>query len=182
VTWRTGNRLLESKLEAEPAARFLAEMSQEKVPRVPGTVVYLTPTTETVPRYVSDYVHNIGSLHESIVALDIQFEQEPRVTENRYEVEPVSESMSRVTLHYGFNEIPDIPAALKQIGNLPPRTDADNAVFFVARDVVDIGRHGLLERARLNLYAFLSRNAVRVLNRFNLPIGRTIELDRRVVL
>jgi KUP system potassium uptake protein len=135
-----------------------------------------------VPRYVSDYVHNIGSLHESIVALDIQFEEEPRVTGKRYEVEPVAESMSRVTLHYGFDEIPDIPAALKQIENLPPRTDAEHAVFFVARDMVDIGKHSLWERARLNLYAFLSRNAVRVLTRFNLPIGRTIELDRRVIL
>jgi KUP system potassium uptake protein len=185
VTWRTGNRRLQGELgrEAEPAAQFLKEVSQEKVPRIPGTVVYLTHATDTVPHYVSDYVHNIGSLHESIVALDVQFEEEPRVTEKRYEVEPVTESMSRVTLHYGFNEIPDIPAALKQIEkNLPPRTDADHAVFFVARDAVSIGKHGLLERVRLNLYAFLSRNAVRLLNRFNLPIGRTIEIDRQVVL
>jgi KUP system potassium uptake protein len=183
VTWRTGNRRLQGKLVSEPAAQFLEEVSQKKVPRIPGTVVYLTPTTESVPSYVSDYVRNIGSLHESIVALNIHFEEEPQVTDKRYEIQPVAESMSRVTLHYGFDETPDIPAALKQIEkNLPPRTDADHAVFFVARDAVSIGRHGLWERARLNLYAFLSRNAARALDRFNLPIGRTIELDRRVVL
>jgi KUP system potassium uptake protein len=44
------------------------------------------------------------------------------------------------------------------------------------------GKHGVLARWRLNLFAFLYRNAARAMDRFNLPPERTIELARQVIL
>jgi KUP system potassium uptake protein len=185
VTWRTGAVQLRNRLAemSEPAEQFLQELKENKIARVPGTAVFLTRTTEHIPAYVADYVRKMGALHKSVVALNIQFEEHPRVSENRFTCEPVIESMSRVTLRYGFNEIPDIPATLKEIGGgLPAGSDPDHAVFFGTRDMVMPGKHSLLGRWRLNVFTFLYRNAARAIDRFNLPAERTIELARQVFL
>ena len=184
LTWRTGVKELRSRLGAltEAPDQFVRELKENRIPRVPGTAVFLTRATEQIPGYVVDYVRNMGSLHKTVVALNVEFEEQPRAEGDRCIVQPITDDLTRIVVRYGFNEIPNIPKALRDIEHLPPGTAPEQVVFFGTREIVTAGRHGLFARLRLNLFAFLYRNAARVMDRFNLPPERTIEIARPVQL
>ncbi len=184
VTWRTGVTALRSKLAslAEPVDGFLAELKAERVPRVPGTAIFLTRPTDKIPAFVGDYVRNMGSLHKVVLALHIRFEEQPRIDEaERAEIEQIAPDFWHVTLRYGFVEVPDLVSTLRGLKGVPG-LDSDQAVFFATRDLVAPARHSVLSRWRLALFAYLYRNAARLTDRFNLPQDRTVEVARQVRL
>ncbi len=184
VTWRTGVTALRAKLAslAEPVDSFLAELKAERVPRVPGTAIFLTRPTDKIPAFVGDYVRNMGSLHKVVLALHIRFEEQPRIDEaERAEIEQIAPDFWHVTLRYGFIEAPDLVSTLRDLKGVPG-LDPDQAVFFATRDLVAPARHSVLSRWRLALFAYLYRNAARLTDRFNLPQDRTVEVARQVRL
>jgi KUP system potassium uptake protein len=61
--------------------------------------------------------------------------------------------------------------------------DLNKAIFFSARDAVVAKRsHYLVARARLLLFAFMLRNAVRAVDLFQIPTDNFIEVGRLVKL
>src|SRR6185437_5650712 len=104
----------------------------------------------------------------------------PRIDEARWRVEPVAEGLWRVTLRYGFIEIPDVVATLEHGLCRSPPFDAGAPVFFVSHDLIQPQEHPPPTRWRLQLFALLYRNAVRVTERFNLPPDRTLEIAREL--
>ena len=185
VTWRTGAMAVRARLKAlaEPTDAFVAQLNDHRIPRVPGTAVFLTRTEGQIPAFIAGYVRNMGSLHEHIIALTIKFDDTPRVGEDhRATLEPVCEGFWRASVHYGFIEVPDLTAALKDLKGLPDAIDLDRAVFFGSRDMVTAAPHSTLNRLRIDLFAFLYRNAVRASDRFKLPADRTIEVARQIAL
>jgi len=64
---------------------------------------------------------------------------------------------------------------------LDPSIDLDNAVYFGTRDLI-VRRPGssLFTHWRLPLFAFLYRNAVKMVDRFNLPPQNVVEIARQI--
>ena len=185
VTWRTGAQAVRARLKAmsEPTDAFVAQLNDHRIPRVPGTAVFLTRTAGQIPAFIAGYVRNMGSLHEHVIALTIMFDDVPRIDEDkRATLEQVCEGFWRATVHYGFIEAPDLTAALKDLKGLPSSIDLDRAVFFGSRDMVTAAPHSTLNRLRIDLFAYLYRNAVRASDRFKLPADRTIEVARQIQL
>ena len=185
VTWRTGVQAVRAKLAglSEPAGQFLAEIAQNHVARIAGTAVFLTRTLDQVPAFVAQYARHMGSLHATVIVLHVQFEEQPRIEEaRRWSVEPIAEGLWRVTLRYGFVEIPDLSETLKEITGLPERIDPERTVFFGTRDIVSPGRHSQLSKWRVVLFAYLYKNAVRLSDRLNLPVGRFVEVARKLTI
>jgi KUP system potassium uptake protein len=184
ITWRSGMQALRAKLAgaAESTEEFLAELKAERIVRVPGVAAFLTRPTDKIPAFLNDYAKNMGSLHKTIIALNIRFASQPRVEEaERYTLEEIASGFWRVTLNYGFVEIPDLRADLMSVG-LPASVNVEKAVFFGARDLITPGRHSEFTKGRLALFAFLHRNAVRISERFNLPPEKTVEITRQIRL
>ncbi len=184
ITWRTGVQAMRDKLSSlsESTDQFLADLKANKVVRVPGAAVYLTRGANRIPQYVKEFVHNMGSMHSTVIVLSLQFEQQPRIQGERCQVDPIVDGLSHVTLRYGFVETPDIPAALRGLDACGDRKDRENAVFFGTRDVVIADKHSPFGRLRVGLFSFLHKNAVRLIDRFNLPPERTVEISRLVKL
>ncbi|MBV9511757.1 MAG: KUP/HAK/KT family potassium transporter [Caulobacteraceae bacterium] len=185
ITWRTGVQAVRAKLKilSETPDTFAQSLLDRKVARVPGTAVFLTRTTEQVPGLIVDYVSNIGSLHINTIALNVQFQETPRVTEaDRGSVARLAEGLYRVTLRYGFIEIPDLSADLAAVRGLPAPIKVEETVFFATRDLVVPCSRSPLVRWRMAFFAFLYRNAVRPTDRFNLPAARTMEIARPIEL
>ena len=185
VTWRTGVNVLRARLAtlSVPANAFFAKLAADNIPRVPGTAVFLTRTNDQIPAAIGEYVRNMGSLHENVIALRIEFEETPRVTyDRRSEVEQLAPGFWRAAVRYGFMEKPDLTRALAMLPGLPRSLAMDKAIFFGTRDLVLAGRHSALSKLRLGLFAFLFRNAVRASDRFNLPPGRAMEVSRQVLV
>jgi len=184
TTWRSGIDAVRASLAraSEDSDHFLAEIRSKRIPRVPGTAVFLTRTTQLIPPLLIDHVKHMGALHSAIIALTILFEETPRVVEDeRCNVEPIADGIWRVTLRFGFIEIPDVCAALGSMTTLDPSIDLDNAVYFGTRDLI-VRRPGssLFTHWRLPLFAFLYRNAVKMVDRFNLPPQNVVEIARQI--
>jgi KUP system potassium uptake protein len=180
--WRAGvdavrANALHSAIPVEAFRRFM-----RGVPRVPGTAIYLTRQTEGVPNIITDHVKFMGSLHEHVIALTVVFEQRPRIDEaERCHTEDLCDGICRVTVRFGFVEAPDLAETLNRIVDLNPGVNIDHATFFANRDLAKRRPHGSqLPGWQLPIFTFMFRNAVKVVDRFNLPAVNLLEVSREI--
>jgi KUP system potassium uptake protein len=184
VTWRAGIEAMQTALRQAPeiAERFLAELKSGAIPRVEGTVVFLTGDNEKVPRLIIDRARFTKVLPRAVIALRLVFEKTPRsVWPKCTVVDNVGEGLWHVAARFGFLEIPDLRSACKQLQFRQKGIDFDEALFVAARDlVVRKPRRSALTGWRIRLFAFLYRNSAKVVDRLNLPPDRVIEIARQI--
>ena len=73
-------------------------------------------TRQNVPPLIVDHVRHMGALQKQVIALTVDFMESPRVAaDERVSIEPLAEHAWRVTIRFGFVEIPDIPAVLRSL-------------------------------------------------------------------
>jgi len=183
-TWRSGVDCVHaamSQSEAE-SKQFLDDLAAKKIPRVPGTAIFLTKSPQTIPPLMIYHVQHMGSLHERVVTLTVEFEETPRVDpKRRCEARNVADGIWHAVARFGFMEIPDLCRALGNLRHLDPKIDTDNGVYFAARDLI-VRKPGRARLAhwRLPVFAFLYRNAVKVVDRFRLPSRNVVEVARKI--
>ncbi|MEW6598369.1 MAG: KUP/HAK/KT family potassium transporter [Pseudomonadota bacterium] len=183
VIWRSGMQTLRARLAGQTLTpdAFFAEAERSGLVRAPGCGVYLTRTADQVPPFIIQYARQMGSLHQTAIALHVEFEECPRVpADRRATVTDLGHGLWRVTMRYGFVEIPNVARELVTLPELAGKFDPDSAVYFGARDLVECHKRGRLDRLRLGLFTLLHKNAARVSDRFVTPIDRTVELARHV--
>ncbi len=182
TTWRDGLDAIRAALAKDETTGKRLHAALAGVPRVSGTAVFLTRSTSGLPRAIIEHVHYMGALQEVVVALTVVFEHRPRIPDaSRFSVEVFGDGVCRVTIRYGFVEKPDLGACLEVIKDQLDGVDVDNAIFFGTRDSVapHIGAPHLAAW-RLPVFAFIYRNAVKAVDRFNLPASRVIEVSRQI--
>jgi KUP system potassium uptake protein len=184
VTWRAGIEAMNTALMQKPeaAARFLMRLTSGAIPRVDGTVVFLSGGSEKVPRLIIDHVHFTGVLPRMAIALRLVFEKTPRFVGPRCTVvENVGGGVWHVAARFGFLEIPDLMSACRQLRFRQGGIDFDQALFIAARDlVVRKPRYSALKSWRIALFAFLHRNSAKIVDRLNLPPERVMEIARQI--
>jgi KUP system potassium uptake protein len=184
TTWRKGVEAIRATLTQAPEAgeKFLADLKSGAIPRVPGTTVFLTRSTQKVSGLIMTHVHFVGVLPKHAIALSIVFENTPRISgPNCTVVDNVGEGLWQLVARFGFFEIPDLRRALKQARGLDATVDFDQALFVGTRDLVVRKHHNAsLHGWRLELFAFLYRNSVKVVDRFNLAPENVIEIARQI--
>jgi KUP system potassium uptake protein len=184
VTWRTGVNAIKATLadSAEPGEQFLSELKRALIPRVDGTTVFLTRSTQKVSKLIMDHARFVGVLPRHAIALSIIFESTPRIIGPKCShVESVGEGLWRVVARFGFFEIPDLRLALSQAQVLDSTIDLDKAMFVGTRDlVVSKPVKPSLRGWRMALFAFLYRNSVKVVDRFNLAPANVVEIARQI--
>jgi KUP system potassium uptake protein len=183
-TWRDGLDAVHASLggDKHDPKRFLKQLRDDGTPRVPGTAVFLTRARQAIPTILVDHVRHMGALHSHVIALTVNFQVTPRVAPpNRCHVQPVGDGIVHAEVSFGFIEIPDLGRTLADVKALQPEFEIDAAIFFGTRDQV-VARHGspVLSRWRLPVFAFLYRNAVKVVDRFNLPPSNVVEIARQI--
>jgi KUP system potassium uptake protein len=183
-TWRDGVDAMHESLAAtsHPAGPFLERLKEGKTPRVPGCALFLTRARTTIPSLLIDHIRHMGALHQNVVTLTVNFTTSPRTApEERCRFEPVGDGITHAEVAFGFVEIPDLRRVLSADKGLPEGFDIRHAVFFAARDQA-VHHHGVsrMPRWRMPLFEFLHRNAVKVVDRFNLPPDNVVEIARQV--
>jgi KUP system potassium uptake protein len=184
VTWRAGVEALRATLVQTPesAEQFLNDLKSGAIPRVEGTTVFLTRSTQKVSRLIMDHAHFVRVLPRNAIALSVVFENIPRIVgPNCTVVDNVGEGLWHLVARFGFFEIPDLRRALLSTKGLGADVDFDKALFVGTRDLV-VGRkvnprfHGW----RLALFAFLYRNSAKIVDRFNLNADNVLEIARQI--
>jgi KUP system potassium uptake protein len=184
LTWRSGIEAIRATLVQAPHAadRFLADLKSGGIPRVEGTTVFLTRSAQKVSRVIMDHAHFVGVLPRNAIALSVVFENTPRITGPTCTVvDTVGEGLWHVVARFGFLEIPDLRQALKRTHGFGPAIDFNKATFVGTRDLVVAKRENASLRGwRLVLFAFLYRNSVKLVDRFNLEPENAIEIARQI--
>ncbi len=184
ITWRAGNEAIRATFKQAPetAERFLSDLKNGIIPRVNGTTVFLTRSTQRVSRVIMDHAHFVGVLPRHAIALSVVFETTPRVAApNCIVVDTLGEGLWHVVARFGFLEIPDLRQALSRTQGFDTPINFDEAIFIGARDlVVSKQKNPRLGRWRLSLFAFLYRNSVKMVDRFNLEPANVIEIARQI--
>ena len=184
VTWRSGVEAVRATLVQNPerGETFLASLRAGAIPRMEGTTVFLTRSAQKVSRLIMDHARFVGVLPRHAIALSIVFEEVPRVLGPKCTVvENVGEGLWHVVARFGFFEIPDLKEALNHAHGLDKSIDLNKAMFVGTRDlVVSKAEAPALSGWRMALFAFLYRNSVKVVDRFNLAPEHVVEIARQI--
>jgi len=184
-TWNAGRSLLAARINERiyPFERFMQDIRWQPPPRVHGTAIFMTSSSQgTPPTLLHNLEHN-QILHERVILLTVTTADAPYVKpDKRVRVEPLEEGFYRMFVQYGFAEQPDVPAALRkaQEGGFPFRMN--RTTFFLGIETLLPTKRPGMALWRERLFIFTSRNAVRATSFFRIPPERVVEIGIQVEL
>jgi KUP system potassium uptake protein len=185
-TWRRGRDLLTANLGSEVALRaetLVADCAANKVPRVPGTAVFMTRASRGLPQVLLHHLKHNRVLHQRIILLTVEAVTVPEVAEDRrFEVLDLGEGLYRVILRHGFMETPRIAGALARHAVGGEHIDLARTSFYLGRETILPSGAGRMARWRKRLFGLMSRNADPATEFFGLPPNRVVELGTQVAL
>jgi KUP system potassium uptake protein len=183
TTWRTGRRLLAERIRRgeTPIGRFLDDVAEQELPRVPGTAVFLFKGSGAAPPALITNTRHNHVLHERVILLGVETDDVPVVPDNdRCEVQDCGPGVYQVTLHYGFMEEPDVEAALLKTGDERLQLTAADLTFFLGRETVIASEIPGMANWRERLFAVQLRSAASAARFFRLPADRVVEVGSQV--
>ncbi len=193
LTWRQGRRILTAnRIEEEGSLEaFLASLPDVEPPldRVPGTAIYLAPTTATTPLALRAEVEHNHVLHETVLIATIEPVSISHVElldrcafawlgSGRFKV-------GHITLHVGYRDHIDVPrdlALARKRGLLPRNLDLEHASYFVSRMQIIRTKSPGMAPWRKALFVFMARNASSPVDDFSLPEERTVLMGQQIRL
>jgi KUP system potassium uptake protein len=159
-------------------------LTKREYPRVAGTGVFLTRATRPIPALMVRHVEQFGALPRAVVSLTVEFDELPRVDrKDRVAIERIDDHFYHVTARYGFIEVPNLRDALGKAAENGCDIDLSDAIFFGGRDEVVRGKgpHAMT-LWRQTVFSVMHRNAVHMVDRFDLDGERFVEIGRRIAL
>jgi KUP system potassium uptake protein len=181
MTWKRGRGLLFAEVARQSIPMQTIIDSVDDIPRVEGTAVFLTPTSEGAP---SSMLHNLKHnhvLHERNVLLTVVVEDKPYVTKgNRFLIKDMGKNFYWVRVFYGFMETPDIPAALELCAAQGLSFDLMSTSFFISRALIVSSPNPGMVKWRERLFLALSRNAMNAADFYKIPVNRVVEMGTKI--
>jgi len=189
TTWKRGRILIASQLrDTLPFSHFVESIGlsgtlDEKLRphRVKGTAVFLSSRPDVTPLPLLANLKHNHVLHERNILLNMVNERIPVIPrEERVNVEALPDEFYRMTVRFGFMEIPTIDEMVEcaKLKGFP--FEVEKTTFFLGREtLVPTGNRGL-SRLREAIFMTMSQNAQNAAEFFRLPTNRTIEIGRQV--
>src|SRR5579884_556805 len=180
TTWRRGRLTVTRSRTAQegPLAEFLDGLGTRTPPliRVPGTAVFLSPSTQTTPLALRAQVEHSGVLQEKVVIVTLQPVGVPHVSpEDRLAVAVLGRGLCKVihvTVAVGYRDSSEVPSALalaRKRGLLERNLDLEHASYFLSRIQIVPSRDSGMWRWQKKLFLAMARNAASPIEHFALP-------------
>jgi KUP system potassium uptake protein len=184
-TWRLGRKILSERLTEQSISieSFLKELENERIPRVPGTAIFMSRAAEGVPTTLLHNIKHNKIVHRRVVLLTVETEDRSHLgEEERFEWTEIGFGVFRLTLHFGFMEDPDIPTVLERIGTGQMRFNPMATSYFLGRETLIPTKRPGMAIWREHLFAWMTRNSSSASVFFSLPPNQVIELGAQVEL
>jgi len=186
VTWHTGATAVARRLHdaVVPIEKFMEMVQEKRIPRVPGSAVFLTRTQRDVPPVMIWHLKHNRSLHEHLFVLTVNTRSVPRMSDaDRPKFEKIAPNFWRASAEFGFMERPNIPALLRKAHGHGCAINLDDVTYYVGHETVvprsdGRGLPNLLEA----LFAVMQRNSTHVSDYFRLPPNAVVEIGRQVAI
>jgi KUP system potassium uptake protein len=184
--WHRGAAAVTARIHENliPIDTFMAKLEQDRVPRVPGTAVFLTRAMRDTPPLLDWHVRHNRALQEHVLVITTQIESVPWIAdEKRANLAQEAPGFWRAAVRYGFMERPDTPRLLAQLKERGCTIDLADVTYYVGHETVTRRQDGRgLPRWQEELFAFMERNASHVTDYFNLPDDQVVEIGRQIAI
>ena len=184
-TWRLGRTILSSRLaeQALTIEDFLRDLSNNRIPRVPGTAIFMSRNPDGIPTTLLHNIKHNKVVHKTVVLLTVETEDRPHLEKKeRYEWAELGHGVYRLSIHFGFMEDPDIPTALEHIGTQHVSFSPMSISYFLGRETLIPTKRRGMAIWREHLFAWMMRNSSSAVGFFSLPPNQVIELGAQVEL
>jgi KUP system potassium uptake protein len=183
TTWNRGRLLLRTLLSERsiPVEELLRSIDGSRIPRVPGTAIFMTSEAEGVPVVLLHHLKHNKVLHERVILLSVLSREFPDVPQDkRLTIEPLSQGFFRAKAYYGFMQTPsadEITALLTKAGVKAKYMDT---TYYLGRErLIPVGP-AKMSRWRKRLFAYMARNARSATEFFGIPPNRVVELGAQI--
>ncbi|MFZ5521717.1 MAG: potassium transporter Kup [Pseudomonadota bacterium] len=183
TTWYRGRKLMRESVRADAIALpdFLDAVFAAPPLRVPGTAVFLVPDKGMTPNALLHNLKHNKVLHEHNLFVTVINHEVPWVGfDKRCDIESLGHDCWQITLHFGFKNDPDVPAALRLLEKRGVKLDEMQTSYFLSRDIVFPTVGSGMAPWREKLFASMHRNAAAAADFLNLPTNRVVELGSKV--
>jgi KUP system potassium uptake protein len=182
TTWSRGRILMRQALaEGAVPLEVFAKSGRSSAALVPGTAIFMTSTGQGTPSALLHNLKHNKAIHERVIVLTVKIQDVPYVElADRQRVEKIDEKFYRLTLHYGFMEKTDIPAALKEVDGCGSPFKMMETSFFLSRQTLIASSKPGMAIWREKLFAWMLRNAATPMQFFRLPTNRVVELGSQL--
>jgi len=179
-TWQRGRLLLRRRLDLvrEPLSSFFASPRATEAIRLPGTAVFLTRPSHTIPPTLLHHLEHHQVLHEQVILLGIEQVDQPGVAaRDRLVVETLPAGFTRLTVRYGYLQGVNVPTALRLAEHAGLNVDTSQVTYYIGREtLIPTEDTAGMALWRERLFAFLSRNALRTAVFYGIPADQVVEL------
>jgi KUP system potassium uptake protein len=204
ITWYQGReRVNSNRAKAEGLlADFIEQLGGQdaSVQQIPGVAVFLSPNREGTPLALQANVELNRVMHDHVIIVAVETERVPRLPDAerivpgpklRYSgatgdpLGRLAESITPLTIRFGFLEEPDVPAGLRVAlaqGLIDGDPDLENAIYFVSKISIAATTSPGMAPWRKRLYVTMARNAADPADYFRLPDRQTITTSGRIAL
>jgi KUP system potassium uptake protein len=184
VTWKKGRSLVFRRLTEQgiPLAPFVKSLTEHPPQRVEGTAVFMTSNPDTVPHALLHNLKHNRVLHERVVFLTVVTQDVPVVpVEDRVQLESMGDGFYRMQAWYGFKEEPNLADVLNRCKpSYKLDFDMMDTSFFLSRETVIPSELPGMPLWRDHIFAWMTRNAMRATDYFQIPANRVVELGTHV--
>ena len=185
MTWKRGRTLMFRRLSEQgiPLKPFLDGLHAHPPQKVQGTAIFMTASVDTVPHALLHNLKHNKVLHEQTVFLTVISHDVPVVPrEDRVQLERLVNGFFKLEAWYGFKEQPDIDEILNSCRvRYGLAFEVMDTSFFLSREtVIPTSDTPGMALWRDHLFAWMTRNATRATDFFNIPANRVVELGTHI--
>jgi KUP system potassium uptake protein len=188
MTWRRGQDAVKANRTEEegPLLDFVLELAASDTPplRVPGTAVFLNADATCTPLALRYNVEHNRVLHDQVVVFSVETVGVPHVSAaDRLTIDDLlipDDGIVLITARFGFQDVPDVPDALRQACTHGLALDVDGASYFLSRVTIAVTTSSGMARWRKRLFTAMSRNAAGRAPYFNLPADRVVSFGSQI--
>jgi KUP system potassium uptake protein len=149
--------------------------------RVPGTAVFLTAESGTVPNAMLHNLKHNKVLHEVNLFVTVVNHEVPWIgMDKRLSIEALGHDCWQVVVNYGFKNDSDLPKALQHMRGRGCDLDPMTTSYFLSRDTVTPTLGGGMALWREKLFAQMHLNASGAADFLNLPSNSVVELGSKI--
>jgi KUP system potassium uptake protein len=182
-TWKRGRELMHERVRSEAIELqgFLDAVFIHPPVRVSGTAVFLVADQGLTPNALMHNLKHNKVLHEHNLFVTVRHHEVPYIPEEqRLVLQALANECWQISLHYGFKDDPDLPAALRLLEAHGVSLDDMDTSYFLSRETVAPTFGGGMALWREKLFASMHRNATDMADFLALPSNRVVELGAKV--
>jgi KUP system potassium uptake protein len=166
-----------------PLLELIGMLEKSPPHRVKGTAIFMISDPDTAPAALLHNLKHNKILHEKNVVLTVRTADDPRVSdEERVQIEPLGASFWRVSMTFGYMEMPNIPRGLALLRKQDFKFDIMATSFFVSRRSIRPSSQSGMPLWQDKLFISLTKSASNATDFFQIPTGRVIEVGTQVTV